>query len=443
MNNKINIPEYEVSEFNRAFKDIIENEFNYIRIKGEISEIKTATKGQIYLTLKDQDSILSGVIWAQKKNYLDIVPELGLEIIATGKITTWSRFKTTYQIDIDKIEIAGEGALLKLIEQRKKKLQKQGYFDQDKKKPIPYLPTRIGVITSPTGSVVYDIINRINDRFPMPLDIWPVSVQGTDAVLSITQAINGFNEMTVDKPDLIIIARGGGSTEDLMAFNDENLAINVFESKIPIISAIGHETDTTIIDLVSDLRASTPTAAAEIAVPVRDNIEIQIKNLHFQLENRIKSKFSIIKDNFEYLNKLLKAPNFIINFYNERINKSFSKLYLSIENKLKLNNLNLLNIGNSINSPEKNIEIKKIVVKDLLKNLENNISKSYQTKKFNLNSNIRILNSNSVSKNLEKGYSILMNENKIIKSVKNLNLTSKLKARLSDGSAEITIKKIN
>ena len=443
MNNKINIPEYEVSEFNRAFKDIIENKFNYIRIKGEISEIKTATKGQIYLTLKDQDSILSGVIWAQKKNYLDIVPELGLEIIATGKITTWSRFKTTYQIDIDKIEIAGEGALLKLIEQRKKKLQNQGYFDQDKKKPIPYLPTRIGVITSPTGSVVYDIINRINDRFPMPLDIWPVSVQGTDAVLSITQAINGFNEMTVDKPDLIIIARGGGSTEDLMAFNDENLAINVFESKIPIISAIGHETDTTIIDLVSDLRASTPTAAAEIAVPVRDNIEIQIKNLHFQLENRIKSKFSIIKDNFEYLNKLLKAPNFIINFYNERINKSFSKLYLSIENKLKLNNLNLLNIGNSINSPEKNIEIKKIVVKDLLKNLENNISKSYQTKKFNLNSNIRILNSNSVSKNLEKGYSILMNENKIIKSVKNLNLTSKLKARLSDGSAEITVKKIN
>ena len=443
MNNKINIPEYEVSEFNRAFKDIIENKFNYIRIKGEISEIKTATKGQIYLTLKDQDSILSGVIWAQKKNYLDIVPELGLEIIATGKITTWSRFKTTYQIDIDKIEIAGEGALLKLIEQRKKKLQKQGYFDQDKKKPIPYLPTRIGVITSPTGSVVYDIINRINDRFPMPLDIWPVSVQGTDAVLSITQAINGFNEMTVDKPDLIIIARGGGSTEDLMAFNDENLAINVFESKIPIISAIGHETDTTIIDLVSDLRASTPTAAAEIAVPVRDNIEIQIKNLHFQLENRIKSKFSIIKDNFEYLNKLLKAPNFIINFYNERINKSFSKLYLSIENKLKLNNLNLLNIGNAINSPEKNIEIKKIVVTDLFKNLENNISKSYQTKKFNLNSNIRILNSNSVSKNLEKGYSILMNENKIIKSVKNLNLTSKLKARLSDGSAEITVKKIN
>ena len=443
MNNKINIPEYEVSEFNRAFKDIIENKFNYIRIKGEISEIKTATKGQIYLTLKDQDSILSGVIWAQKKNYLDIVPELGLEIIATGKITTWSRFKTTYQIDIDKIEIAGEGALLKLIEQRKKKLQKQGYFDQDKKKPIPYLPTRIGVITSPTGSVVYDIINRINDRFPMPLDIWPVSVQGTDAVLSITQAINGFNEMTVDKPDLIIIARGGGSTEDLMAFNDENLAINVFESKIPIISAIGHETDTTIIDLVSDLRASTPTAAAEIAVPVRDNIEIQIKNLHFQLENRIKSKFSIIKDNFEYLNKLLKAPNFIINFYNERINKSFSKLYLSIENKLKLNNLNLLNIGNSIYSPEKNIEIKKIVVKDLFKNLENNISKLYQTKIFNLNSNIRILNSNSVSKNLEKGYSILMNENKIIKSVKKLNFTSKLKARLSDGSAEITVKKIN
>ena len=195
MNNKINIPEFEVSEFNRAFKDVIETKFNYVRIKGEISEIKTATKGQIYLILKDKNSILSGVIWDQKKKYLDINPELGLEIIATGKITTWSRFKTTYQIDIDKIEIAGEGALLKLVEERKKRLQKKGYFDLDKKKSIPFLPSRIGIITSPTGSVVYDIINRVNDRFPMPLDIWPVSVQGIDAVYDITQAITGFNEM--------------------------------------------------------------------------------------------------------------------------------------------------------------------------------------------------------------------------------------------------------
>ena len=443
MSNKINIPEFEVSEFNRSFKQVIENNFNYVRIKGEISEIKTATKGQIYLTLKDNQSILSGVIWEQKKNYLDIVPELGLEIVATGKITTWSRFKTTYQIDIDKIEIAGEGALLKLIEERKKKLKKKGYFDENKKKSLPYLPTRIGIITSPSGSVVYDIINRVNDRFPMPLDIWPVSVQGTDASPSICKAINGFNEMIENRPDVIIIARGGGSTEDLMAFNDENLAVKVFESEIPIVTAIGHETDTTIIDLVSDLRASTPTAAAEKTVPVKKEIEILIKNLNLQLDNKIKSQLYIIKDKVEYLNKLLKAPSFIINMYSEKIQQAINNVQSSIQNKIALLNLNLSNVSNSINTPDSLIKIKKILTKELSKNLEKIVSEKYQNSNRVLNSNLRLLNSNSISKNLKKGYSVLMNKNKIIKSVNELKINSDIKAKLVDGELEVNIKKIN
>ena len=443
MNTKNNIPEFEVSEFNTAFKDIIESNFNYVRIKGEISEIKTATKGQIYLTLKDHKSILSGVIWEQKKKYLDIFPELGLEIIATGKITTWSRFKTTYQIDIDKIEIAGEGALLKLIEERKKRLKQKGFFDENNKNPLPYLPTRIGIITSPTGSVIYDIINRVNDRFPMPLEIWPVAVQGKDAVTSISEAIIGFNKMTKDKPDVIIIARGGGSTEDLMAFNDEELAIKVFESKIPIVSAIGHETDNTIIDLVSDLRASTPTAAAEKIVPVKNEIEAQIKNLHFRLGSKIKSKFDLVKDNVEYFNKLLKAPNLIINIYNEKINNSFKKLNLSIKNKLSLLNINILNIGNLINSPKNILKIKKISIRELSKNLEKNIIEKYYINQSSLKSNIRLLDSNSISSNLRKGYSILTNNNKIIKSVKNIKVNANAKVKLADGEMDINIKKIN
>ncbi len=443
MNKKINIPEFEVSEFNKAFKEIIENNFNYVRIKGEISEIKTATKGQTYLTLKDQDSILSGVIWEQKKKYLDIVPELGVEIIATGRITTWSRFKTTYQIDIDTIEIAGEGALLKLIEERKKRLQTEGYFDKNKKILLPYLPSRIGIITSPTGSVVHDIINRVNDRFPMPLDIWPVSVQGSDAVSSISNAIIGFNKMTKNKPDVIIIARGGGSTEDLMPFNDEKLAIMVFDSKIPIVSAIGHETDTTIIDLVSDLRASTPTAAAEIIVPVKNEIQIQIKNLQFQLDKKIKSQFETTKYKLDYLNRLLKAPNFIINLYNDKISQSIEKLYKSIKNKINLLNLSLLNIGNSINAPDNNLRIKKIQIKELSKNLEKNLNEKYYTNNLNLKSHIRLLNSNSISKNLKKGYAILMNKKNIIKSVKNIKVNNNAKAKLADGSLDINIKKIN
>ena len=443
MNFKLNIPEFQVTEFNNAFKDIIENNFNYVRIKGEISEIKTATKGQIYLTLKDQNSILSAVIWETKKKYLDIIPELGLEVIATGKITTWSRFKTTYQIDIDKIEIAGEGALLKIIEERKKKLRNKGFFDENKKKKLPLLPVRIGIITSPTGSVIYDIINRVKDRFPIPLDIWPVSVQGNKAVQSISTAIIGFNEMKYDRPDVIIIARGGGSTEDLMAFNDENLAIKVFESEIPIVSAIGHETDTTIIDLVSDLRASTPTAAAEKIVPIKKDLITHIKNLQFNLDNKIQSKYSIIKENFEYLNKLLKAPDFIINFYSDKISQSLKKLHLSIQNKLNYVNLNLINITNLISSPHNNLKIKKILLKDISKNLENNIKKTFQNNNMKLSSNSRLLNSNSISQNLKKGYSILMNKKKIIKSVKNIKLNTNLKAKLSDGNIQISIKKIN
>ena len=279
MNRKINIPEYEVSEFNKAFKDVIQDNFDYIRIKGEISELKTATKGQIYLTLKDKVSILSGVIWEQKIKYLQLLPEVGMEVVVSGKITTWSKFKTTYQIDIDKIELAGEGALLKLIEDRKKKLNQKGYFDEENKKQKPFLPNKIGVITSPTGSVIHDIINRVSDRFKVPIEIWPVSVQGVEAVESIIEAIVAFNKMNLDeKPDVLIIARGGGSTEDLMAFNDEKLAISVYHSLIPIISAVGHETDTTIIDYVSDLRASTPTAAAEKVVPVRSELLIKISS---------------------------------------------------------------------------------------------------------------------------------------------------------------------
>ena len=301
MNSNINIPEYGVSQFNIAIKDIIEDHFSYVRIKGEISEIRVATKGQIYITLKDKNSILSAVVWEQKKRSLTFEPEIGMEVILTGRVTTWSKFKTTYQIDVDKIEIAGEGALLKIIEERKKRLREKGYFDQETKKQIPYLPSRIGVITSPTGSVIHDIINRVSERFKTPIDIWPVAVQGTEAPRNIIDAIKSFNSIDDQhKPDVIIIARGGGSTEDLMAFNDEHLAIAVSTSNIPIVSAIGHETDTTIIDHVSDLRASTPTAAAELVVPVKSELTNIVGSLN---QRMIYGMDNIFKENLTNLNR--------------------------------------------------------------------------------------------------------------------------------------------
>ena len=443
MNNSINIPEYEVSEFNKVFKDIVEEKFNYVRIKGEISELKTATKGQIYLTLKDDNSILSGVIWEQKIKYLDIVPEVGLEVITTGKITTWSRYKTSYQIDIDKIEIAGEGALLKLIEERKKRLQKKGYFDEDRKKILPFLPTKIGVITSPTGSVIHDIINRVNDRFPISIDLWPVSVQGLNAVKEINEAIIGFNESISEKPDVIIIARGGGSTEDLMVFNDEKLARSVYESKIPIVTAIGHETDTTILDLVSDLRASTPTAAAEKIVPVKKDIINKLLDLNLRLDKLVLKSLNTFQNNFEYLNRFLKAPNSIIEFYENKLNSVIKDLNIFIKNLIELKVLNLKNFNKTLKAPVEKIKNETIKLNDLNKNLKSLINEKYEINYQKFKSNLRLLNSNSVTNNLKKGYSVVMKEDKIIKNKNLIKKEDRLKIKFFDGDILINIKKSN
>ena len=443
MNNSINIPEYEVSEFNKVFKDIVEEKFSYVRIKGEISELKTATKGQIYLTLKDDNSILSGVIWEQKIKYLDIVPEVGLEVITTGKITTWSRYKTSYQIDIDKIEIAGEGALLKLIEERKKRLQKKGYFDEDRKKILPFLPTKIGVITSPTGSVIHDIINRVNDRFPISIDLWPVSVQGLNAVKEINEAIMGFNESISEKPDVIIIARGGGSTEDLMVFNDEKLARSVYESKIPIVTAIGHETDTTILDLVSDLRASTPTAAAEKIVPVKKDIINKLLDLNLRLDKLVLKSLNTFQNNFEYLNRFLKAPNSIIEFYENKLNSVIKDLNIFIKNLIELKVLNLKNFNKTLKAPVEKIKNETIKLNDLNKNLKSLINEKYEINYQKFKSNLRLLNSNSVTNNLKKGYSVVMKEDKIIKNKNLIKKEDRLKIKFFDGDILINIKKSN
>ncbi|PPR51606.1 MAG: Exodeoxyribonuclease 7 large subunit [Alphaproteobacteria bacterium MarineAlpha5_Bin4] len=444
MNHSTNIPEYKVTQFNRAFKQIIQNNFDYVRIKGEISEIKEATKGQIYLTIKDEESILSGVVWEQKKRSLQLSPEIGMEVILIGKITTWSKFRTTYQIDIDKIEIAGEGALLKLIEDRKKKLKAKGLFNIENKKSIPFLPDKIGVITSPTGSVIYDIINRISDRFSVPIDLWPVSVQGTDAAMSIIEAIKGFNNMNFkEKPSVIIIARGGGSTEDLMAFNDEKLAISVYNSNIPIISAIGHETDTTIIDFVSDLRASTPTAAAEKAVPLKSELAQMTYNadqrLNFIINNQIKS----YKFNFENLIKLLKAPNLIINNFNQKLEFIFHNLERTIQKENEQIQQNFINTTQLLKIPKNLIYLRKNMIINLNKNLNVLLNEKIAFKNEKFYKLIRILNANSITTNLKKGYSILTKKNKLIKSAKLLQKSDVLKAQLSDNNIEVEIKKIN
>lgn len=281
-----NAPALTVSQLSNQLKRTVEDAFGYVRVKGEISQPKVAGSGHCYLRLKDEDAALDGIIWRGAMAKLGIRPEEGMEVIATGKLTTYPG-RSSYQIIIESLELAGQGALLKLLEDRRKKLAAEGLFDEGRKKPLPFMPQVIGVVTSPTGAVIRDILHRIRERCGCRVIVWPVRVQGEGAADEVTAAIDGFNALPADgvipRPDLLIVARGGGSLEDLWSFNEENVVRAAASSKIPLISAIGHETDWTLIDYAADKRAPTPTGAAEMAVPVRLDLLANVQQRHGRL----------------------------------------------------------------------------------------------------------------------------------------------------------------
>ncbi|AOX20192.1 exodeoxyribonuclease VII large subunit [Kozakia baliensis] len=265
-----NVPEYSVSEISGAIKRTLESGFGRVRVRGEITELKRYPSGHVYLSLKDQGGKISGVIWRGSVSRLGLKPENGIEVIATGRVSAYGE-RSSYQLIIDRISFAGEGALLAKIEKLRQTLLAEGLFDPERKKPLPFLPRLIGVVTSSQGAVLHDIRTTIARRFPRSVLVWPVAVQGEGAAAQIAAAIEGFVHLP-QRPDIMIVARGGGSLEDLMAFNDERVLRAVAACPIPLISAVGHETDTTLIDYVSDRRAPTPTAAAEMAVPLRSEL---------------------------------------------------------------------------------------------------------------------------------------------------------------------------
>jgi exodeoxyribonuclease VII large subunit len=270
-----NLGEITVSELAGAIKRTLEGSFDRVRVRGEISGFKRAASGHLYMMLKDENAGIKAVCWRMTAGRLGLAPEDGMEVIVTGRITSYAE-RSEYQLVIERIELAGVGALLKMIEERRKKLAAEGLFEPSRKRKLPVLPEVIGVVTSPTGAVIRDILHRIADRFPRRVLVWPVLVQGEDAARQVAAAIRGFNALepggAVPRPDLLIVARGGGSIEDLMPFNEEIVVRAAAESAIPLVSAVGHETDTTLIDFASDRRAPTPTAAAEMAVPVRGDL---------------------------------------------------------------------------------------------------------------------------------------------------------------------------
>tara|TARA_B100001027_G_scaffold102129_1_gene70202 strand:- start:1474 stop:2670 length:1197 start_codon:yes stop_codon:yes gene_type:complete len=376
-----NIPEFSVTEFSNLTKKILEENFSLIKIRGEISSVKNF-RGHIYFTLKDENYVVNSVCWSSKVPFLQVQPEDGLEVVVEGKISTYARSSiSTYQIQVNQIEIKGEGALLKLIEQRKKKLETEGLFNAENKKQIPFLPNKIGVITSLSGAVVMDIIDRVSARFPTDIKLYSVSVQGVNAVNEIILGLDYFEKYPVD---LVIIARGGGGIEDLMPFNDEKLVRRVFSFSKPTISAIGHETDFTLLDFVSDVRAATPTAAAELAVPEIKNLREKI----FFFENSLKQSIT---------NQLVSYSNFLQNI------KSFFLIK---------------NLKKSLIEKEK-------IIFFLLKNLNSNLNLLLSLKASNFKRISSILYTLDIQNTLKRGFVLIKDNNK--KIIKRAELFQKKK----------------
>lgn len=329
------LPEFSVSELSQSIKMTVEGAFSHVRVRGELSKVTLARSGHLYTDLKDDNAVLNAVCWRGAVSNLSIKPEEGLEVICTGKVTTYPG-RSNYQLVISTMELAGQGALLKMLEERKKKLTAEGLFDASRKKALPKIPRHIGIVTSPTGAVIRDILHRLTDRFPRPVTVWPANMQGTKTVADVVAGIQGFNSLSGEhRPDLIIVARGGGSLEDLMPFNEEAIVRAVAASDIPVMSAIGHETDTTLIDYVADLRAPTPTAAAELAVPVRSELLQHIGMLNQRMTQTVFNRINQDKANLRALSASMGDPQRILDPIQQRFDYLVQNLDQSIALQLR------------------------------------------------------------------------------------------------------------
>ncbi len=439
-----NIQEFTVTQLNRSIKDLLEKKFDYIKLVGESGPVTIANSGHVYFSIKENDEVISCICWKGSFERLDLKIEEGTEYNFYGRVTSYSKFgRSVYQLIIDQVEYSGDGSILKLIEDRKKELTNKGYFDERYKISLPKYPKQIGVLTSSSGSVIHDIIHRIKDRFPLTkILLYPIPVQGKNSHIETIEYLDLIeNEINDKKPDLIIFARGGGSLEEMMPFNEIELIKRVFDLKIPSISAIGHETDYTLLDLVCDLRAPTPTAAAELAVPNQK----QIINL---LNDK---KISFI----ELLKKKIRNTEIFIIKFQSSIGILASKVY-DTEKKINNNlNTNLKNINNffiskkdliykeiiQLNdfSPKRKILMFENKINLIKKNNKKLISNKLKFLIKNISLLKRIMNSSSVDKNLKKGYAIIKKDKTLIKSIKSLKSLNQFSVIMNDG--KILIKK--
>lgn len=406
-----NLPVQSVSELSGAIKRTLENGFSRVRVRGELSRVTHHRNGHIYTDLKDENSVINTVAW--RGTAIPFKLEEGLDVIVTGRVSSFAA-SSRYQLIVETLELAGLGAILKMLEERKKKLAAEGLFDEAHKKPIPGIPARIGVITSPTGAVIRDIIHRVTERFPLHIIVWPVAVQGEGAAAQICAALNGFNALAMDhllRPDVLILARGGGSIEDLMPFNEEAVVRAVAASTIPIITAIGHETDTTLVDFASDLRAPTPTGAAEKATPVKSDLIQNIFN-HTQrsqlaLQRRIEAaKLYIARSEGALLHPRRQLEQFI-----QRLDDLSARFEPLLTRWLAQHKQSLSNLTARLRPPIERIAASQKWILHFNERLQTNWQNLTQKLVQQLASRAALLESFSYKNTLARGYALVMDEN--------------------------------
>lgn len=438
-----NIPEYTVSQISSSIKMVVEDAFGYVKIKGEISGLKKAASGHVYFNLKDENSLMNAVCFRNSFANVEFEAEDGLMVDAYGRVTTYGG-RSSYQIIVEKLELSGAGAIMQMLEKRKEKLAKEGLFDQSHKLELPFFPKRIGVISSQTGAVIKDIINRVEARCPSHIMLYSSAVQGKSAANEVMAGLSYFaNLAEEDRPNIVIIARGGGSVEDLLPFSEEALVRMVYDYQIPIISAIGHETDFCLLDFVADVRAATPTAAAEMATIVLDELSADLNKMGEKINNRIANSFAQKNDFYAHLSKMVKSPEQILQSMAQRV----EVLSKNIENLIKTGwkNKSKLFFSQKIDQNQLlfNINNKKQQILSLQQMATVKINNFFDYKLNKLTSLSQLLKSNSHFEVLNRGFAMIKNEKgDLVRNVDDLQVGQEVVITTNSGELGADVTKI-
>ncbi|HVY90332.1 MAG TPA: exodeoxyribonuclease VII large subunit [Hyphomonadaceae bacterium] len=435
-----NMPEMSVSELATALKRTIEEGYPFVRVRGELGRVIVAKSGHVYFDLKDEDATLNSVMWKGSAARLPFKPEEGLEVVAEGRLSTYPG-RSNYQLIAERMRPAGVGALMALLEERRKKLAAEGLFAPERKKPIPFLPSVIGVVTSPTGAVIRDILHRVRDRFPCRVIIWPALVQGEKAAAEVEAGIRGFNALQpggpIPRPDVIIVARGGGSIEDLWPFNEERVVRAAADSSIPLISAVGHETDTTLIDYASDRRAPTPTGAAEMALPVRSELIANVTTLGARAARRLtghlekrKLELRSAAGRLPRLDSLLQTPRQRLDLAAQRFGGSLSRMV-----SRKRQRFDKAGGGLRPSALRREIGAKRSEAQRMVSRLAPAMGRKMKTLREELRAQTRVLDSVSYERVLARGFALVTGpDGNLIRSVSAVGEGDRLSLRFADGS---------